>query len=79
VDLLTGNAFGIVGGQKGGAGDIAALLADRLRAAEDDVVDQRVSKSLRDARARSGTAASSTAVTSCNEPSGLPFPRGVRT
>ncbi len=40
MDLLAGDAFGVAGRQHGRACDVAALLADRLRAAQDDVVNQ---------------------------------------
>ena len=38
VDLLSRNAFVIVGHQHGGAADVAALFADRLRTAKNDVI-----------------------------------------
>ena len=41
VDLHARHAVAVAGAQRGGAGDVAARLADRIDAAEHDVVDER--------------------------------------
>jgi len=41
VDLNPGDALGIIGMQSGEPRDVGALLADRLDAAENDIVDER--------------------------------------
>ena len=80
VDLHARDRVRVVRVQHRDARDVGALLADRIDAAQHDVVDHwRCRDGCGRGCACSACVASSSAVTSCSAPSFLPLPRGVRT
>ena len=80
VELHAGDGLGVAGRERGGLGDVAALVADRRDHAEHDVVDAVRGRGagLRVLTSSSRPTTRSTGFTSCSEPTALPLPRGVR-
>ncbi len=79
VELHARDGVGQAGGDGGGLGDVAALVADRGDDAEHDVVDLAGSSSGCRARISSiRPTTSDTGFTSYSDPEALPRPRGVR-
>jgi hypothetical protein len=71
--------FGVAGGERRSAGDIGALLADRLTQPAITSSITRGSMPVRSTSAASGWASRSTGWTPARAPPGRPLPRGVRT
>ena len=80
VELHAGDGLGEPGRERGGLGDVAALVADRRDDAEHDVVDRGSGRGRGCASwiSSSRPTTRSTGLTSWREPAALPLPRGVR-
>ena len=79
VELHAGDRVRQAGGERGGPGDVRALVAERDDHAEHDVVDRRRVEGREAPRSSSiRPTTSEIGLTSCSEPVALPRPRGVR-